>query len=448
MNANKPIRRAMFMVIAGGLILAACATPTAEPTVMVESTIPVPPTEAPPATSVPVAVFPTAAAGEPAAVASLNTYIYGGPGTNYVVYGAFLGGTSARVVGRAENGAWWAVSVPPAPGEIGWVDGTQVSVSSVDGVPTLPTPPVPPTTALVPPAPGDPQATALVNTFVRTGPGASFPAFGVAEAGASGRLIGVSQDGLWWVARLDPAVVGTGYGWVPGETVQASNTDGLPVIESPAPPNIQPPPPPPAGAPSATAIEYVNVRSGPGTCYPAYFVAAPGATGEVIGKSGDGQWWQVRLPAEVAASGNGWAAAGYVTTANTGSVPTVPAEPCSNPGVPPPNYYACILKGQSPLDYSALAPGAAFDMTWTVTNTGSTPWTKNVGNFVQAGQTGKLHTGADSVGPLADDIQYGKSLTLTVPAVAPSKSGTYGELWEVNANGTVVCQFWMIIQVP
>ena len=113
-----------LLAYAGGLILAACATPTAEPTVMVESTIPVPPTEAPPATSVPVAVFPTAAAGEPAAVASLNTYIYGGPGTNYVVYGAVLGGTSARVVGRAENGAWWAVSVPPAPGEIGWVDGT------------------------------------------------------------------------------------------------------------------------------------------------------------------------------------------------------------------------------------------------------------------------------------------------------------------------------------
>lgn len=446
--------RLAMAAIAGSLVLAACATPTETPTVVAVSTLPVPSTDTPPApgptadSNVAVAVIPTAVSGGPMAVANYNTYIYSGPGTNYVVYGAFLGSATAQVVGKSESGTWWAVSVPPAPGGTGWVEGAWVTVANIGGVPVLPTPPVPPTTDLVPPAAGDPQATALVNTYIRTGPGTTFPAYGIAPAGATGRLVGVSEDALWWAVRLDPMIIGAGYGWVEAATVSAANTDGLAVIESPAEPNVQPPPPPPAGAPSATAVDYVYVRTGPGTCYPAYIVAPPGASSEVIGKSGDGLWWQVRLSTDFSSAGNGWVSAGYVTTADTGSVPVVAGEPCSDPGVPPPATFSCVLTSQSPADYTSFAAGTSFDMQWTLTNTGDDAWTKNVGGFVQAGASGELHTGDDSVGPLTDDITYGESLTLTVPAVAPSAAGTYGELWEVNANGTVVCQVWMIILVP
>ena len=81
-----------------------------------------PPTQAPPPTAaptevppppgptpdpnIPVAVIPTPESGDPAAIANYNTTIYGGPGANYVVYASFLGGTTATVVGKSEDGLW------------------------------------------------------------------------------------------------------------------------------------------------------------------------------------------------------------------------------------------------------------------------------------------------------------------------------------------------------
>ncbi len=60
--------------------------------------------------------------GEPAAVANYNTAIFSGPGTNYVLYAALLGGASAKVVGKSADGLWWAISIPVAPTGAGWVD--------------------------------------------------------------------------------------------------------------------------------------------------------------------------------------------------------------------------------------------------------------------------------------------------------------------------------------
>ncbi|HMK09487.1 MAG TPA: NBR1-Ig-like domain-containing protein [Anaerolineales bacterium] len=460
-------RRAALAAVVAGLILAGCSTPAptqdvsaaqtssaataaaqmtmAAPAATSTATPPAPGPTAAPDFGVPVIATP--AAGEPAATARYNTYVFSGPGKDYVVYGAFLGNQQALVVGKSESGSWWAISIPPAPGGTGWVDGAWVTVTGADGVPTLPTPPVPPSTALVPPAAGDPQATALVNTYVRSGPGETYPAFGIAPAGVTARVLGASQDGAWWVVRLDPTKVGAGYGWVSASMVQASNTSTVPVIQSPPPPAEASPSPPAAGAPSATAAEYVYVRSGAGTCYSAYGVAAPGASAEVAGKSSDGQWWQVKIPSSVAADGVAWVSSAYVTTSNVASVPVVPSEPCASAPVAPPATYACYLASQSPEDYTQMKPGTTFDMVWQVVNASTVIWNKNVAHFVGAGSSGTLHTGGDTVGPLTDDISNGESVEVRVPAKAPSASGTYGELWEINANGTVVCQFWMIVEV-
>ena len=379
-------------------------------------------------------------------MAIYNTWIYGGPGETYVIYGAFLGGNTAQVAGKSEDSAWWAVSVPAAPGGIGWVDGAWVSASNVDAVPVLPTPPVPPTTDLVPPGPGDPQAAALVNASVRSGPAETYPAYGVAPAGAVGRVIGKSEDGAWWAVRIDPTLVGAGFGWIAGSTVQATNTENVPIIAAPPAPEIAEPVVPPEGAPTATAVDYVNVRSGPGSCYVPYVIAPPGASGEITGVTEDGAWWQVKLPTEVAGTGVGWVSADYVTTSNADGVPVVASEPCENAEVPAPEALECVLVEQSPLDYTVQETGADFDMEWTVVNTGSDSWTTNVAQFVRAGQTGELHADEDSFA-VDDDVQPGESLTVSAPATAPDVAGTYGELWEINANGSVVCQFWMIINV-
>ena len=454
-KTTAPPRRSAIVLVAGmigvSLLFAACggaetATPAPqEPPAAV-------PTQAPPApgsTAVPFEaqpVVPAAVDGSPSAAANQNTWIYSGPGEGYVVYGALVGGQTAQVAGRSEDGAWWAISVPVAPQGVGWVDGAWVTVTDSEGVPTLPTPPIPPSTAMVPPGPTDPQVAALANTNVRSGPGETYPAYGVAQAGAVGRVLGTSEDAAWWAVRVDPSLVGAGYGWVAASAVQASNVEGVPTLASPPPPTISTPVTPPEGVASATAIDYVNLRSGPGSCFPVYAVAPPGASGEVTGVSEDGQWWQVKLPVEIASSGLGWVAAGYVTTANTDGVSVVPGEPCEDAGVPAPAEYECALTGQSPADYSVLASGSDFEMEWTVVNLGEGPWNKNVASFLQAGAAGTLHTGEDSFA-LEDDILPGESVTITTAAEAPDSPGTYGELWEINANGPVVCQFWMIVTV-
>ncbi len=370
---NSKSKVLFILTLVAVLILSACggeetpaptqAAPTEAAAATSESTEPsqaVPtaaaPTVAPPPTgptpdpNLPPAIIPTPAPGEPAAIANYNTTIYSGPGTAYVVYAAFLGSATAKVVGKSEDSLWWAIGVPVAPNGNGWVDAGWVTVSNADSVPVLPTPPVPATAALVPPGPDEPQTAAIANTYVRTGPAATFPAYGIAPAGVSARVLGKSEDGLWWVVRLDPAKVGAGNGWVEAQYTQASNVEEVPTVASPAAAESAPPPPPPAGAPSATSLDYVNVRSGPGTNFPVLVVAPPGVSGEVSGKSADAAWWQVKISTQYSADGFGWVSADYVTTQNTEAVPVVegPVPPPTVGTTPPPSTASgCLLSAQN-----------------------------------------------------------------------------------------------------
>ena len=72
-----------------------------------------------------------------------------------------------------------------------------------------------------------------------------------------------------------------GFGWVDAATVEARNVEEVPIIDAPSEPETVSPLPVPEGAPSATAIEFVNVRTGPGTGFPVLGVAQPGSTAEV-----------------------------------------------------------------------------------------------------------------------------------------------------------------------
>ena len=130
-------------------ILAACgpAATTVAPTAVPPTAVPptaVPPTAVPPTavppTAVPptpvpdpayyegepVAVVPAGVPGQPMVTAAYNTAIFSGPGTNYVVYGAFLGSATAVAVGISADSQWYAISVPVAPSGNGWVSATYV----------------------------------------------------------------------------------------------------------------------------------------------------------------------------------------------------------------------------------------------------------------------------------------------------------------------------------
>jgi len=85
-------------------------------------------------------------------------------------------------------------------------------------------------------------------------------------------------------------------------------------------PEINPSPPPTDG-PYVVANAYINVRSGPGTEYPAYGVAPAGSSAEALGGGLEMGWWMIKLPNTFSPDGTGWVSAEYVTAYNTDSLP-------------------------------------------------------------------------------------------------------------------------------
>jgi len=473
-NIKSLISIPSVLLVILGLVLSACTTPVATPyptqdlsmvqtqsaeTVIADLTknapppatatsVPTGPTANP---NVPIPVIPTADPSGPSAVVNASTGIYSGPGTNYVLYGNAQAGQSAVVVGKSEDGQWWAISIPVAPNGTGWISAGWVTATNVSNVPVLPTPPVPPSTDLVPPGPSDPQATTIANTYIRSGPAVNYPAYGIVAAGATGRVIGKSEDGQWWVVRLNPENVGAGYGWVDGQYVQTSNTANVQTIQNPdTATTAAPVPATMSSAPTATTTDYVNVRTGPGTNYPVLFVAPPATTGEVTGKDASGAWYQVKVPVEYSSTGLGWVSASYVIPQNTSSVPVVAAPP------PPPVPQTpegvtgplCTLDSQSPANGTTFTIDTPFTATWVLVNTGD-KWSDGEVDlrYLGAYNNIQMHTGGD-IYDLEASVQPGKTYTFSVPMIAPWNTGTYGELWEVGSGSKTICQFYLYINVP
>jgi heat shock protein HslJ len=91
---------------------------------------------------------PSTPTGRVTAPSGVN--VRSGPGTNYPVIGVAPFGAEGEIVGRTADSQWWAVSVPAAPGGIGWVSDDYVAVTGVEDVPVIAVPPP----VYVPPAPG------------------------------------------------------------------------------------------------------------------------------------------------------------------------------------------------------------------------------------------------------------------------------------------------------
>jgi uncharacterized protein YraI len=283
--------------------------------------------------------------------------------------------------------------------------------------------------------------------YVRTGPGEEYPAYGTAEKGARGAVFGVDETLQWFTVRLDPSVVGKGHGWVRSNLVETENVDleDLTVVEAPPVPERVAPPEVAPGDPKATAIDYVNVRTGPSTNYPAIAMAQPGGSAGVSGKSADSQWWEVIVGTSYTPSGLAWVNAGYVVTENTDNVPVV--EPEAPPPVSTAGPLACVLISQSPADATIMAPGTTFKMTWMLQNVGSKTWDENTTDAVFVAAIGGTRLSSTDVTDLSASVPVGGTYTAEVNMTAPSSAGQYGETWSINENSTNFCQFYNIINV-
>jgi heat shock protein HslJ/uncharacterized protein YraI len=178
------------------------------------------------------------------------------------------------------------------------------------------------------PGPGEgvPTAVAIEPINVRSGPGAQYASYGVVSIGTSGEVIGISEDGEWWVVKVSIEFSPDGRGWVKGEFVEVTNGENIPVIPTPPLGDIEFPPPE-SGAATAIVLQSVNVRSGPSTDYPSYGIAPTGATAEVVGISEDGQWWVVKISVDLSPDGQGWVSADFVEVTGGEDAPVIPAPP-------------------------------------------------------------------------------------------------------------------------
>lgn len=177
-----------------------------------------------------------------------------------------------------------------------------------------------------PPEEGVPTATTNEPLNVRSGPGTAYTSYGTVPSGTTFAITGVSEDGTWWVVRIPTDVAQDGQGWISAAYVETENTEDVPIVPTPPLGDGGAPTPEP-DVPTATALEPINVRSGPGTEYLSYGIAPVGSTAIVVGVSEDGQWWVIQLPQDVSPNGQGWVSGEFVEVSNVENVPIIQPPP-------------------------------------------------------------------------------------------------------------------------
>lgn len=118
---------------------------------------------------------------------------------------------------------------------------TTLSVNVVGDAISSPTPtptpeseeptPTPEPLANTPIPPGVPKARATDNLNLRSGPGTEYEVVGYMPSGSEAEIIGRNEEGTWW-----QVVFAGAQAWVIGDYVETSNTENVPAVGTPSPP--------------------------------------------------------------------------------------------------------------------------------------------------------------------------------------------------------------------
>ena len=107
--------------------------------------------------------------------------------------------------------------------------------------------------------------------------------------------------------------------------------------------------------------------------------------------------------------------------------------------------YACTLIKQSPKDYTKMKTRQAFDMQWTVRNTGKRIWHANTTVFKYVyGPKMQTH---GNVYDIPDDVGKGEKINLVVDMIAPKTQGIYSITWALNTGNQTFCRLTLTIGV-
>lgn len=106
--------------------------------------------------------------------------------------------------------------------------------------------------SVVPPGQGVPTAVTTDTVNVRSGPGNQYLSYGIVTSGTQFTVIGVSEDGGWWVVKIPTSLAADGRGWINANYVETSNTENVPVVPAPPVGSIPTPTPTKEITPTAT----------------------------------------------------------------------------------------------------------------------------------------------------------------------------------------------------
>lgn len=123
-----------------------------------------------------------------------------------------------------------------------------------------------PTVIIPTPEPGVPTGRVIAPDGVnlRSGPGTNYPVVGTAPFDATGKLAGISEDGQWYAAILQPTPLQLG--WVSARFVVVTDSENLPVLPTPPTPTPTATPTPAATPTSAIAFTADNFTLNSGQC--------------------------------------------------------------------------------------------------------------------------------------------------------------------------------------
>ncbi len=116
-------------------------------------------------------------------------------------------------------------------------DPTATPSSTPTQPPPTPTP-APPTAT---PTPVRPQVVSSITVNVRSGPGTDYPVIGTMLPDSPLPVTGRNEPASWWQVQLGDGSTG----WVAGSVAQARAVEGVPVVQTPAPPEPTATPIPP-----------------------------------------------------------------------------------------------------------------------------------------------------------------------------------------------------------
>lgn len=199
-------------------------------------------TPRPTATVAPPTVAPTIAPIIAALSNQVNVRVE--PDKNARSLGLLNYGAKVQVIGKDNNGAWWLIIYPENSNSTAWVNAAFVNINAADAekipvvnIKATSTPAAsglsresstPPAQALTPTTPAR-TAKVLTQINVRSGPGQTFSALGLIDAGTSVVLVGRNQNNSWIQILFDKGT--DGKGWVAAAYIDGGDLKGLPYFD-------------------------------------------------------------------------------------------------------------------------------------------------------------------------------------------------------------------------